>query len=383
MKSPWPEVELSKVIKPVQRIEETVHGKKYRQIGVRLWGRGAYERATIDGADTKYKTLLLMCEGDIVVNKIWARNGSVAVVTKGLSETYGSSEFPTFQPNRDLLEPCWFHWITKKEWFWKRCELKSRGSSGKNRIRPESFLEIKVPLPPIEEQQSIVGIIEHIATKIEKAGKLQNIIDHSQEELLHSIYETTTKAMCKEITLRDILIQNKHQIAIEDEQEYKQVTVAMHGKGVRLRKRINGSDIKTKNQYLIRSGQFIYSRIDARNGAIGIVPKELDGAIVTGDFPTFNINQEIILPEILEIIIISKNFVDACRLASRGVTNRRRLKEDHFLSIKTFIPYPEEQQKIVALKKRVDAMKRVQSQTAAELETFIPAVLDRAFKGEL
>ena len=35
---------------------------------------------------------------------------------------------------------------------------------------------------------------------------------------------------------------------------------------------------------MARRGQFILSRIDARNGALGIVPSELDEAIVTNDF---------------------------------------------------------------------------------------------------
>jgi hypothetical protein len=31
----------------------------------------------------------------------------------------------------------------------------------------------------------------------------------------------------------------------------------------------------------------------------------------------------------------------------------------------------------------IDALKRQQAETAAELEAFLPAILDRAFKGEL
>lgn len=36
-----------------------------------------------------------------------------------------------------------------------------------------------------------------------------------------------------------------------------------------------------------------------------------------------------------------------------------------------------------ALKAEVDALKRLQSETAAELAALLPAILDRAFKGEL
>lgn len=383
MKSPWPEVELGEVIKQRKESITLEDEKTYQRVTVKLYSKGIEPRDNVNGREIKTKTQFIIRERDFLVAEIDAKVGGYGVVPKSLDGAIVSGHYFTYEVDSGQLNPHFLKYWLKTPSPLNQIKQFIRGSLNYAAIRPKHFPQVKISLPPIEEQQRIVGVIDHIATKIEKAGKLQNIIDYSQEELLHSIYEATTKAMCKEVSLRDILIQDKSQIAIKDNQEYKQVTVAMHGKGVRLRKRISGSDIKTKNQYLIRSGQFIYSRIDARNGAIGIVPKELDGAIVTGDFPTFNINQEIILPEILEIIIISKKFVNACRLASRGVTNRRRLKEDQFLSIETFIPYPDEQQKIVALKKRVDAMKRVQSQTAAELESLMPAVLDRAFKGEL
>ena len=35
------------------------------------------------------------------------------------------------------------------------------------------------------------------------------------------------------------------------------------------------------------------------------------------------------------------------------------------------------------LQAKVDALKRVQAETAAELDALLPSVLDRAFKGEL
>ena len=36
-----------------------------------------------------------------------------------------------------------------------------------------------------------------------------------------------------------------------------------------------------------------------------------------------------------------------------------------------------------ALQAEVDALKRLQAETAAELDALLPAILDRAFKGEL
>lgn len=156
MSKQFPLTEIRNAAIPVERAEIPVAGKTYRQIGVRLWGQGAYERESIDGIETKYKSLFRVESGDIIVNKIWARNGSVAVVNDDLAGCFGSGEFPIFSPIRNVLDPKWFHWITKTKWFWEACDDKSRGTSGKNRIKPELFLSIQIPLPPLEEQQRIV-----------------------------------------------------------------------------------------------------------------------------------------------------------------------------------------------------------------------------------
>ena len=162
MSKAWPLVPLGDVVLPVERTEAPTAGKVYRQIGVRLWGAGAYEREAIDGAQTKYQTLSRVETDDIIVNKIWARNGSVAVVSEALAGCYGSNEFPTFAPIRGKLAPRWIHWLTKTKSFWEQCDEKSRGTSGKNRIRPEQFLEIEIPLPPLPEQRRIVARIEEL-----------------------------------------------------------------------------------------------------------------------------------------------------------------------------------------------------------------------------
>ena len=108
---------IGNVTMPIERQEVPLAGTIYRQIGVRLWGVGAYERESIDGSQTKYATLSRVESGDIIVNKIWARNGSVAVVSDELAGCFGSGEFPTFAPDREKLEPKWFHWITKTSYY--------------------------------------------------------------------------------------------------------------------------------------------------------------------------------------------------------------------------------------------------------------------------
>ncbi len=131
------------------------------------------------------------------------------------------------------------------------------------------------------------------------------------------------------------------------EQEYKQITVKLYGKGVVLRKKLLGSEIKTRPQFIASTGQLIMSRIDARNGAFGLVPSDLDGALVTQDFPLFQINESEIIPEFLALLLRSQQFIEVCRHSSKGTTNRKRLKEDLFLQSVVPVPSLGQQHKII------------------------------------
>jgi len=185
--SRWPEVAIGEVAYPVDRSEQPVPGVTYRRIGVRLWGEGAYEREPIDGAETKYKTLNRVETGDIIVNKIWARNGSVSVVSDELDGCFCSGEFPLFRPVVDKLDPHWFYWITKARWFWERCEEQSRGTSGKNRLRPQKFLQIAIPLPPVEEQRRVAEKLNRLAAAQWKAVALRGRCDDELQAMRRSL----------------------------------------------------------------------------------------------------------------------------------------------------------------------------------------------------
>jgi len=92
------------------------------------------------------------------------------------------------------------------------------------------------------------------------------------------------------VKLGEVLRRSDEFAAICPDVEYRQITVKLWGKGVVLRCISKGTEISASKQLVARSGQFILSRIDARNGALGLVPADLDGAVVTNDFPVFNID---------------------------------------------------------------------------------------------
>ena len=114
-----------------------------------------------------------------------------------------------------------------------------------------------------------------------------------------------------------------------------------------LRDEVEGAAIAGAKRFVVRPQQFILSRIDARNGAFGLVPDSLDGAVVSNDFPAFTLNPSRILPAFLGWMSKTPRFVDLCRAASEGTTNRVRLKENLFMATSIPLPPLPEQRRIV------------------------------------
>lgn len=171
-------------------------------------------------------------------------------------------------------------------------------------------------------------------------------------------------------------------VHLEDKKQYQQVTVSLHGRGLRLRQVVKGADVKTKRQFRVRTGQFVYSRIDARNGAFGLVPPELDGAVVSNDFPVFDVEGKVADPKFIAYLAQSRWFISQCEDPSRGVTNRQRLAEDLLLSLEVPLPPVDEQHRVVekidAVATRMAEAQRLRESVEEEREEML-----RAFAREL
>jgi type I restriction enzyme S subunit len=119
-----------------------------------------------------------------------------------------------------------------------------------------------------------------------------------------------------QIPLGDVLTKSEDWIDINPTDTYREITVRLWGKGVTLRREVAGSEIASSKRLAAKAGQFILSRIDARNGAFGLVPDSLDGAVVSNDFPLFTPNTSKLLPVFLEWMSKTQSFADICKAAS-------------------------------------------------------------------
>ena len=190
-----------------------------------------------------------------------------------------------------------------------------------------------------------------------------------------------------ELRVGDFLTRRKEVVQIEDDRDYRQVTISLNHGGVRLRGVKAGAEIGTKRQYLTRASDFILSRIDARNAAFGIVPDELDGAVITNDFWSFEIDREQVDPNYFYLLSQTDAFLDACVRSSTGTTNRQRIQAEFFLDYVFSVPAPADQVQAVeryrSVRGPLNTITAALDRQAADLDALRQRVLDDAVRGRL
>lgn len=162
------------------------------------------------------------------------------------------------------------------------------------------------------------------------------------------------KTKWKKEKISTFAVRSKLPTKVEDSVLYKRLTIKLWGKGIILRDEVDGSKIGTKNQYVAKGGQFLLSRIDARNGAFGILPMELDGALISNSFQAYDIDKERVDIDFFNYFTKTENFLNFCVASSEGTTNRRNLDENKFLNYEVLLPPLPEQKRIVKKIKEIE-----------------------------
>ena len=121
--------------------------------------------------------------GDVVFSRIDARNGAIGVLQEGIAKAVVTSEFPVFVPVPDRLDGGFVKLVLRTGNFLAALRTKASGTSGRKRITPDAFADLRVPLPPLNEQRAIVAA--HRAT-LARAADLEREATEVEERAMEA-----------------------------------------------------------------------------------------------------------------------------------------------------------------------------------------------------
>lgn len=140
------------------------------------------------------------------------------------------------------------------------------------------------------------------------------------------------------VQLKELLEPISRPIVLEAGRTYRRVTVKLYGKGVVLRDRVTSDDLKGDKWFQVKEGDLVFSKIDARNGAFGLIPEALDDGIVTNEFPAFAVKTTDCNPSLLVALLTCEQFYGQIEAKVSGASGRRRMEPEELLDMQ--IPLP-------------------------------------------
>lgn len=388
----WPVVPLEAVAPIVRRPVAAEVDQAYPIIAARSFGRGTFHQPTLEGERVTWQRLFQVRAGDLLVSNIKAWEGAVALVPDADDGMYCSHRYLTCVADVGKVLPAWLGLFFKTPKAVEQLAAASPGSADRNRtLSMDGLRSVKIPLPPLDEQRRIVARIDALADKIAEARKLGEATAADTTGLLVAMAhrndlsrDAKIRDGWRPVELGEIIDVFSDPHPVRPDLSYPNFGIYSFGRGLFAKAPISGLETSAQRLYRARAGLFIYSRLFAFEGAYGLVDDEFDGFFVSNEYPMFACKVDRVRPEFLAAYFRAPGIWRSIAEGSSGLGDRRqRVQPAQLLRHQLLLPPMEWQQKIADVRRGVTAYAAVHSDTVPQLDALLPAILDRAFKGEL
>jgi type I restriction enzyme S subunit len=385
----WPTVKLHDVLKERQewpRLEEITLGQ------IPVVAKIGFDDGKIQlRADSDTKTgMILIRPGDLVVSGINAGKGAIAIYRANSKVPIAATiHYSAYSVNSERADVSFLWWLLRSNAFREILVAYVPGGI-KTELKAKRLLPVPIPLPPLPEQQRIVARIEELAVKVNEARNLRQKAVAETTALLNATRrDVFTSCSLVTVELQDVcsdIIDNLHSNPQYSDSGIPCIRSPDVGYGTLNLEGALRTDEYEHRRRTIRGepqpGDVVLVREGGGTGKCALV---LDGQRFSlgQRVMMLRLNREQVVPQFFLHQLLSPSIQeDQIAPLSKGSAsphlNIGALRHFSF----RLPPLPEQQHiagELDALVVRVDALKKLQSETAAELEAMLPSILDNAF----
>lgn len=350
--------------------------ERYSTFGVRNNFRGAFDAGDLLGADTKYKVLYRARAGDLVYLKLGAWERAFAMIPEELDQHVASSEFVLYEPDVQRIDPRFLSHLMAWPALLDGIGGESKGTNvRRRRLSPDVFEAARIPLPDLPTQRSIASRLEIVSTAVATSPPVRH---DRVSALRESLMEHSAAAG---VPLGEILKFSDAEVRVEPDHVYPFAGVLGGGRGVLLRGSRFGRETSYTKLRRITSGQLVYSRLKAFEGAITIVPDVAEGRFVSSEFPTFDPVLSRVDAVWLGNLCRSSKFHALLSDRSQGIGARReRLSVKDFLRIEVPLPDLDVQRRMAKELDQISRVELLHAQRQHLLDSLLPAARNEEFR---
>ena len=386
--TPWPMVPLGQVLRQRREFIQIDDLATYKRPRVQLHALGVLLRDEVPGALIKTKQQQVCRTSELLVAEIDAKVGGFGIVPAALDGSIVSSHYFLFTVDETKLDWRFLDYFIRTPSFLTQVE--AQGSTNYAAIRPSDVLGYEMPLPSLGEQRRVVVRIGELAKLLHEARGLRQRATEETQALIDARAATIFRDATKEgsVSLESIAVLERGRFSHRPRNDPRFFGGAQPwiqiGEIEASRKFIHSWSETLNDDGLAISKKFpkgtVLISIAATIGSVGILAFDccVPDSIV-GITPRDDMDSEFIY-----------YYLGYLRSHLEEIAPQSAQKNIN-LQILSTLPVPRlslsEQRQIVAeldgLQAEVDLLTSLQGETTAELDALLPAILDRAFKGEL
>jgi type I restriction enzyme S subunit len=374
----WPKVVLGKVL---QRSDETAMLKPeqdYYEITIRLWGKGVVARGKVRGSDVVTPRRFVRAN-QLVLSKIDARHGAIGLIPTELDGAIVSNDFPSFEIDKNFIEPAFLGWLVRSAQFVDLCKASSEGTTNRVRIKEDRFLNQKIAFPSLSEQQAIVACLDAVAEKARQVEVKLNEIELDAERLLAIRFREAVEG-AEWRTMADLAPLVRREVNIDPEANYTELGIRSFYKGTFHRRTMSGAEYTWQNLYWVERGDLIFSNIMAWEQAIAVAADRDHNCVGNHRMLTCAVNPEISTPGFLWYYFTTADGFAKILSASPGTAARNKtLKADALMAIHVPVPKLAKQQAFDKLHAKIAEIKARHQETREFLKALLPSMLEQIF----
>jgi len=377
----WPRAALGDIAPIVRRAVDIQHDQAYPELGIRSFGRGTFHKPPLAGADAGTKRLFQIEPGDLVFSNVFAWEGAIAVASPHDGGRFGSHRFITCVVDSSRASAAFLKfYLTASDDGKEQVRRASPGGAGRNRtLGVEKLRQIRIPLPPIEEQQSIVARLDALSEKTRQVETHLAAVERDAEHLLVLRFrDAIANAPLKPMAEVAPLVRREQTIDLDG--SYPELGIRSFGKGTFHKPPLSGSEVGTKRLYRIEPGDLLFSNVFAWEGAIAIAQPEDAGRFGSHRFITCQADPELTSVEFLRYYFLTDAGILKIGEASPGGAGRNRtLGLEKLMALEVPVPPLVVQQAFDRLQAEVTALKAKHTAIREANAALLPATLERVF----
>lgn len=376
MSKPWPRVKLGEVLKRSDETTQPAVDAEYKEITIRLWGKGVIERGRVGGASINGRRFIAR-KDQFIASRIDARNGAMGIVPSDLDGALVSNDFPLFDVNHDRLLPQYMGWLCRTPAFVDLCARASEGTTNRVRLKESEFLNLEIEIPGTEDQRRIVARIDAVQQHLQRADTLRSSIDHDIASLLAVRFQETLRH-AEWRPMREVAPIVRRDVVVDHQMSYPELGIRSFGKGTFHKPALSGIELGSKRVYRIDPGDLLFSNVFAWEGAIAVAKPEDTDRVGSHRFISCVPCDGLVTAEYLRYYFLTDEGMSKIRDASPGGAGRNRtLGLSKLMELKVPMPNPVSRASFVDLYQRLLVLRLTRNDEKTEVEAVVPALLQR------